>query len=143
MFTAGTLILVLLSNQGYWFGGQESTITVRRAARGELPGVDLSWRLWLGAAPLANGSLALARGQDEARLRIIPPEVRARNIFRWAYSLKDHETGADLGGGESRVAVFPDDLLDGLSRRIAGRRLSVYDRPQSLPRILDRAGVPC
>lgn len=52
---AAAILIVMLSQQGYWFAGQDGTIVVRWAARGELPGVDLSWELLFDGVRIASG----------------------------------------------------------------------------------------
>lgn len=137
-----TLILVLLSNQGYWFGGQEGTLTIRPAAEGGLPAAELSWQLLLDGAVLEKGAIAVpAPAGGEATLRLTPPRTRARVTMRWVYEVRAR--GEVLGRGEAPIRVFPEDVGTGLAGRVGEKRLLVWERPGgALGKWLEREQVP-
>lgn len=137
-----TLVMVLLANHGYWFGGREQNMTVRWAARGELPGVDLSWQLLLDGARFAHGVVSLKANDEQATIRIAAPAVRVRTTFRWIYRIQDPATGKQLETAEIPIHVYPDTLLEGVGDRIGNKSLYVWDSPEQLPGLLARAKVP-
>ena len=124
MKTAALLVLVL-SNAGYWFGGREGTIDVRYATEAALPAADLAWELHLGGARLDAGELALDPGAEPAAVKLTPPRVRVRTTMRWRYRLTDRATGEELEAGDVPLHVFPENLLEGVAGRVKGKRLVV------------------
>ena len=74
-----SLLVLLLSNAGYWFGGREGTVSGPFAADTALPAADLNWELHLDGVRLSSGKLALEAGNDDAaEVRLTPPPVRVR-----------------------------------------------------------------
>jgi hypothetical protein len=139
---AAALLIILLSNHGYWFGGQEGTITIREAARGGLPAADLSWELSLSNIRIGNGGLALNPHDADTVLKIVVPACRERISLRWTYRIVEHATGRELDRGEIPLQVFSNDLLSGLAEQMGRKHLLVWDRPQGIPKLLDSAKIP-
>jgi hypothetical protein len=137
-----TLLMVILSNQAYWFGGQEGTITIREAARGGLPAADLSWELMFANVRLGNGRVAMAAHDGETTVRMALPQCRVRLSLHWIYRLTARGTGQVLDQGDIPVQLFPDELLGDLSARLQRKRLVVWDRVQGIPAALDTAKTP-
>lgn len=142
-----TLLIVVLSNAGYWFGGREATVGVRYTAEDALPAADLTWELHLAGARLSSGKLALEPGDaddEAAAVNLTPPTVRVRSAMRWTYRLTERDTGKTLERGEVTLHVFPDDLLQGVGGRVAGKRLIVVggDDDLGLSELLRAAEVP-
>ena len=136
-----TLLLVVLSNQGYWFGGREGTIDFRPAARGGLPQAVISWDLMIDHVRLASGKSPLPLGNDPGVIRFTPPATRARVMLHWKYRLVAANDGHELETGDVPINVFPDDLSAHLPNALDGKTLAVWDEPQGLPALLDRAKV--
>ncbi len=139
--TVSALIIVLLSNHGYWFGGHEEIITARRAAKGELLAADLTFDLMLDNLRLAGGKLPLADGLEDASVKLTIPEVRIRLSMKLVYQILRRDNGAELEKGEIPVEVFPDDLLKHLPRLLDDKKLTVVDHPDGLANTLKHAGV--
>jgi hypothetical protein len=137
---AATLILVLISQQGYWFGDQPQTLTVHWAAVGGLPPAELSWGLTFGEVSIAEGKTVM-RGDEPVIIRVTPPAVRRRTLLKWAYVVRDQQTHREVTRGELPIHVFPTDLLGDLAKRLAERKLIVIDQAEGLPKLLDAAGV--
>lgn len=142
-----SLLVVLLSHAGYWFGGQDGSVTAQWAVKADAPAAQVSWELMLGGARLDGGNAALGPGDGErgAPIRVRPPVVRARTSMRWVYRVTAQDGGAELARGDVPVDVFPDDLLDGLAQRVAAAKteLVVWDAADgALPALLARAKVP-
>lgn len=135
------ILLIVLSQQGYWFGGRQNTIVVRPAARGGLPAADILWELSFGHIPVGRGRAELDRNGDTT-ISLMPPPVRARVELRWEYRLIARDSGKELEHGVILLNAFPDDLCAQLPRRLGHKRLVVWDKPAGLPGILDRAKVP-
>lgn len=136
-----TLLLVLLSNQGYWFGGREGSITFRPAARGGLPKAVISWDLMIDHVRLAGGEEPLPEGDDPGVIRFTPPATRARVTLHWKYRLVAANDRHELEAGDVPINLFPDDLSARLPDILDGKTLAVWDKPQGLPALLDRAKV--
>jgi hypothetical protein len=137
-----TLLIVILSNQGYWIGGQEATVTTREAARGGLPAADLSWELMFANVRLGNGRVAIAAHDGATTVRIAAPQCRVRIALHWNYRLTARGTGQVLEQGDIPIQLFPDDLLGDLAPRLSQKRLVIWDRVQGIPAVLDAAKAP-
>jgi hypothetical protein len=138
---AATLLLILLSNQGYWFGGRQATINIRAAARGGLPAAIIEWELRFDGVRIGGGKAAVLP-DESTELHVTPPAVRVRVELHWDYRLLDRNSGRELEAGSVALNVFPDDLTTDLARRLGDKRLVVWDKPSGLPELLDHARVP-
>jgi hypothetical protein len=135
------IIIVLLSNQGYWFGGQAGTATIEWSMRNPPTEAVLVWSLAAGEVRLADGKVAMPVNDRPATVTIELPEVRARTAFRWAYHVLEREGGKELAAGETAIRAFPRGLLNGLGERLAGKRIVVADVPEGLPGVLSASKV--
>ncbi len=136
------LLIIMISNQGYWFGEQPGTIVFRRAVPGGLPGADLVWELSVGEVRLDAGKIALRAGDEATVLTITPPRVRVRTSLRWTWRLLERDTGKEAGNGEALIQAFPQTLLDDVAKRVGRKKLFVMDDDRQIPRLLDQAEVP-
>lgn len=137
-----TLLVIAVSNQGYWFGGEPATIACRPAVK-DLPGADLIWELRLDGIALSQGTAAVPGDDKEAVIHLTPPKVRARVTFNWFYRVVERNTKKVFETGKIPLSVFPDDLLEGLARRLGRKRLVICDKPRGLARALESAAIPC
>jgi hypothetical protein len=141
-----TLLIITLSNQGYWLGGQTGTISFEPAVPRSLPAATISWQLLFDPVSLANGTQAIgpAVGANDGSLvlRLAPPTVRTRIEVRFVYRVNARDTGKEMASGAVPIHLFPPDLLHGLDRRLGKKRLLVLDRPAGLPKLFDEAHVP-
>jgi hypothetical protein len=140
-----TLLLIALSNQGYWFGGEPATISLQSAVA-QLPKADLVWELRYDGVRLDRGT-AQVPGDEKAAANSIAihpavPEVRARVTMHWIYRMIARDTKKELESGDVPVYVFPRDAMQGLAVHLEGRRLMVCDKSASLPELLKRAAIP-
>jgi hypothetical protein len=143
---SAALLIVLLSNGGYWFGGHDNTIAVRRALT-EQPSaaLDLDWELVVADATVAKGSAALGPREDQTTIRLQPPVPRVRVAMRWVYRVKSHETGREVDAGEAAIEMFPDHLLNGMADRFGRDRATLMVCQRSgggLGRLLSKNKVP-
>lgn len=138
---AAAILIVMLSQQGYWFAGQDGTIVVRWAARGELPGVDLSWELLFDGVRIASGQAPIDGADKPLTVTIKAPDVQRRARLRWTYRLLSREGKKELEKGEAILHVFPDNLSSEWARRLKGKTVVVLDKPEGLPRLLTAAKV--
>jgi hypothetical protein len=139
---AVTLLIVLLSNQGYWLSNQTRTVSVQWSPKAAMPESDLLWELMVGPVPLASGKAAVPADGSAAQVAIKCPEVRVRTNVRWAYRLQERATGKELERGEKLLQLFPADLTHGWAGVLRDKRLTVCDAPDRLPRLLEAAKVP-
>jgi hypothetical protein len=149
-----TILLVTLSNDGYWLSGQAETVQVRWTVEHAVSDATFSWSLKCGEAELGSGRLALRADQKPATLRITAPRVRVRTAMRLAYRVTRPGVTKPIDQGDIAIEVHPDTLLDGVGKRLASkylteqdkpevlkRHLFVWDRPEALPALLKKAGV--
>ncbi|HEX4056415.1 MAG TPA: hypothetical protein VHX86_19310 [Tepidisphaeraceae bacterium] len=135
------LLIILLPQQGYWFGGEPQEVTVRWPTQGKMPPVDFSWNLMVGNIRLTGGTLPIRSDADATTFKITPPKVRTRTTASIIYRVRQHEGGKELGGGDLSVQLFPRDMLSGLVRRLNGKRLAVWDSSGLLSHVLKSAKV--
>jgi len=135
------IFLIVLANQGYWFGGRQNTIVVRPAVRGGLPAADILWELSFDHVRVDRGEAAIDPDGDTT-IRVTPPTVRTRVELRWDYRLIARDSGKELDRGVLLLNAFPDDLCAQLPQRLGRKRLVVWDKPTGLSELLDRAKVP-
>ena len=131
---AASLLLVLLSNHGYWFGGQENTITIRPAAEGGLPAAVLAWKLMFDGAELQHGRTDLAAGGADTMIHLTAPATRVRITMHWIFQAAGES-------GDLPIFAFPTDIADRAATRVRGKQVVVWDRPQGLPGMLERLHV--
>jgi hypothetical protein len=137
-----TLLIIVLSNRGYWISGQTERVNLHSAVQGGLPGAELIYELRAGAARIDNGRVALAGDQKEAVVPLNVPRVRVRITLHWVYRLVARDGGKELETGDVPISIFPDDLMNGVASRMGNKRLIVWDDPAALPKLLDKAKVP-
>ena len=128
MKLAGLLIL-LLSNQGYWIGGEPGTVTIRAAVQGGqggLPSADLSWVLMLNNVKLGEGKLHLKQDGSDLTITITPPEPRTRVRLRWAYRVTSTTDNKTLESGDVPINLFDRHILDELSGRTRPRQIDRF-----------------
>lgn len=136
------LLIITLSNGGYWFGGQPQTVAVRWAVEGGLPPAEVLWRLAYGEVDLAGGRVALTGEGGAAGVVIEPPRVRARIALRLVCRAVRRERGAELATAEAVVHLFPEDETAPWSGWLEGRSVVVCDANGALAGELARAKVP-
>ncbi|MGD0770273.1 MAG: hypothetical protein ABSB42_18980 [Tepidisphaeraceae bacterium] len=134
------LLIILLPQQGYWFGGEPQEIAVRWSTQSKMA-VDLSWNLMMGNIRLAGDTLPIKSDQDTTTFKITPPEVRIRTIASFVYRIRQHEGGTDLGGGDLLLQLFPRNTLSALAHRLKGKNLAVWDSYGRLSDLLHGAKV--
>ncbi len=140
MKTASLLIL-MLSNQGYWFGGQESTVSIRWAAKGQFPDTVMAWNLMFGDVRVAGERITIKSGEKPSIITITPPPVRIRTSLRLVYRLETKTGGKILAEGVEGIYVFPNNILNGLARRLGNKKIMVLDNTNQLPDFLDKVKI--
>ncbi len=136
------ILLVILSNNGHWLGGQEGRISIRWAADVQQPEAVLVWDLTLNGIRVDGNQVAMARGSNFSVVRIKAPEVRVRTTMQWQYRLHQREDASEIARGLVTIHVYPDNLLAGLGKRMADKKIVVWDRAGQLSEVLARAKVP-
>jgi hypothetical protein len=134
-----TLLIVLLSHDGYWFGDRAGEIRFESSPLA--PPGRVTWVLMYGPVRVSSGALDVAPGKS-ASVRVTSPAVRTRTNLRLVYKLAD-AAGNELESGETAVRIFPDDLFNDAARTLNGKALAVWGMPDDpLAAFLDRARVP-
>jgi hypothetical protein len=134
-------LVIILSHQGYWFGGQDQTVDVRWAIDAKMPAAELHWDLLFGDVRIASGQTNLPNDGTSAIIHIKTPIARARAQMRWACYLTAPGGTAELASGEGTVELFPPVPLGDVAARLAERQLIVIDGPDRLPAILSAAEI--
>lgn len=135
---AAALLIVLLSNDGYWLGGHSADVRFEPGALA--PAGRVGWVLAYEDVRIASGSVDVAPGRN-AIARLALPSVRQRTQLRLAYQMTD-AAGKKTDAGEVAVHLFPNNLLRDAGSTIGRARLLVWgDEADSLPTLLTRAGV--
>src|SRR5689334_5990356 len=105
------LLIIMLSNGGYWFDGP-GTIAVNWAGpEGKMPASSLVWQLSFGAVELASGQADIKQGDKGATVAINVPPTRTATEMTWRYQLKETSTGKLLEEGSRKIRVFPRTIL--------------------------------
>jgi hypothetical protein len=136
---AAALIVLLITNQGYWFGGREGVIEVRWAIEERLPDATLMWELSFGATPISNGRVALRADQDGSQIKLTLPKVRVPTRMSWSYRIESAD-GKKLDEGAAPLHVFPDDLL-GDAKRWQDKAIVVLGGEDGISEVLTAAKV--
>jgi len=136
-----TLLIVLLTHQGYWLGGQEQTISVQWAVDQPMPAANLQWGLMFGQVRLAGDEIKMPDGIGPAVVKLKIPPVRVRTQMQWAYRVRARDGGKELASGQQLLNVFPPISLDDTAARMIGRKLYVVDAPDGLPALLAAAKI--
>jgi hypothetical protein len=76
MKVAATLLLVMLSNEGYWFGGRNETIHVQWAVKEPAAATTITWQLVYADARLTAGQIVLPAQDRTGKIEVTLPEVR-------------------------------------------------------------------
>jgi hypothetical protein len=138
---AARILMLILSNEGHWYGGQAGTISVQWVAEFEQPESVLAWDLLIGEVRVAGDRLAVQRGSKPSVVRITPPEVRARIRMRWVYHLYRRTDDKEIDTGEATVHVYPLPKPDRLKGRMDGKRIVVWDTQGDLSAALTKMGL--
>lgn len=142
------LIMVLLDNQGYWFGGQDYTVRVRWAADVRMPEAEFDWQLVFGTVTVDLGRMSLRSATS--RLRIHVPDVRVPTTLRLIYQIHrpvavsdDSDSRVRLAEGETTIHVFPDRICASLPGLVGNKTVAVWDVPDELPCLFASVGIGC
>src|SRR3954467_5031947 len=96
-----TLIILMLSNQGYWLSNHNAIVGAEWNAKGKMPAADFVWEIYVGPVLLTNGRVAIP-----GNVQIKCPEVRARTDARLAYRVVEQGGDKVLEKGEHAVQIF-------------------------------------
>jgi hypothetical protein len=141
MNAATTLLLVMLSGEGYWFSGRAQTVQVQWNVKEPVAAAAITWRLECGGAQLASGRVVLPVKDRTAKIRLTLPEVRVPTEMQFVYRAEQAGAAKAIAEGSLPVHVYPKTLLAGVAERAKGKQLLVWDRPEGLPALLKAAGV--
>lgn len=139
---SAVVLLVMLSNQGHWFGGRPGTVTVQWAVETGMPAAVLDWRLGFGEVAIKSGRLELPVDGDPARLSLTLPEIRVPTAMRFVYHARMVDSGDVIAKGEASIHLYPDSLLDAVARRVRSKHIIVWDGAEGLPALLADAKIP-
>lgn len=107
---AATVLLLLITNQGFWFGGEEGTIEVRWAIDDHLPDAVLIWELNFGTTRISKGRVGLRADREPSTIKLTLPKVRTVTRMTWVYRVESAD-GEKVADGAAQLNVFPPGLL--------------------------------
>lgn len=137
-----TLLIIVLSNGGYWFSGRPTTINLRSAVKEGLPDAEVSWELKLDGAELDRGKIRFPSGDNEVNVKFQVAPARVRITLHWIYRITARTSGKELETGDVPINLFPGGLTDGLAERVDGKKVVIWDDPAGLPKFFEKAKVP-
>jgi hypothetical protein len=138
---AARILMLILSNEGHWYGGQAGAVSVQWVAEFEQPESVLAWDLLIGEVRVAGERLPVQPGSKPSVVRITPPEVRARTQMRWVYHLYRRSDDKEIDAGEATVQVYPLPKPNRLKGRMDGKRIVVWDTAGDLSAALTAMGL--
>jgi hypothetical protein len=142
MNIASAILLVVLSGDGYWFGGNTATAEFQWGLKRPREAATVSWRLVCGDASLAAGQIVLPATQRTAQLRLKLPEVRVPTALRLVYWSDRAGQSKPIAEGAAAGQVYPNNLLTSLAKILGERQLFIWDEAAGLPALLKPRGVP-
>ena len=137
------ILVVVLSHQGYWFGGQAGRVSVRWAVKDDLPESVLVWDLMFGSVRMAGDRVAVRPNDRPSVIEITPPEVRVRTTMRWVYRLQRRDGGEELARGEAPLHVFPAGLLTNVYEDPNERSIKCIWRPRGAASLVHSTARHC
>jgi hypothetical protein len=141
MIAAATLLVIVLSNGGHWFGGTPQTIRIEWNVEKPIANAEFVWSLECEQTALATGRLAMPVDRRPAVLTMAIPKVRVQTPMTLAYHVERKDSPKPLAEGTIAVQLYPEDLLTHTAKRMAGKRLFVWDRSDGLPTLLKRVAI--
>lgn len=134
------LLLIVCMQQGYWYAGQEATVTLRWAD-GVQP-VDAVWRweLKYGQIALVDGAFHLGEGKPST-LKITVPQVRVRTPMMLVWQLVSAANGKLIEQGAIDIHVFASDPLADAPRRLAHLSVAVMSKSPALLEAMNKTGM--
>jgi len=142
MNTANGLIILML-NQGDWFGGETGSIALSWATADRAIDVVVTWDLSLGPTSVAGGRAVLPADSDTTRISIMLPEVRTRTQCRWRYRLSaGGSANQPFAFGEHMIHLFPRGLLNESAKLLGNKRVVLWEEQGTLGAVLKEAGIP-
>jgi hypothetical protein len=135
------LLLIVLSNQGYWFGGQPERVEIQWVIKEPLPDAVFCWNLMSGPVRVAEDKLVIRSGERPSILTIQTPEVRARTRMTLVYRLERQNDGRILTSGKSTIHLFPNDIFKELPSRLVKMKIMVLDKTGELKKFLEEKKI--
>lgn len=136
-----TILITLLSHQGYWIGGQDQSISLSWAVQQKMPPATLQWELMFDHVRLARDQIPMPQDNVPAVVKLKPPVVRTRTQLRWVYHVIARDGGKEIDSGQEVLSVFPMVSLAGLSRRLDGEKIFIVDKSNELTAMMAQAGI--
>jgi hypothetical protein len=141
MNVTSTLLLVMLSGEGYWFGGRAETVEFQWDVKQPATAATVTWRLVCGDAPLASGQVVLPAKDRAGKVQVTLPEVRVPTEIRFVYRAEQAGQATAIAEGAVTIHVYPNNLLASVAERLKGKQLFLWDEAKGLPAVLKSRGV--
>jgi hypothetical protein len=135
------VIIVILSQSGYWLADKDYPVSVRWAVPDQAPQATLVWELSIDSILLDHGSLPMNVGDRSTDFTIKCPKVHARTTLTLRYHLVSTAGKQELAAGTLPIRAFPDNLTDGWAKLISGENTAIIDSADGLPALLTKAKV--
>lgn len=135
------MLLITLANGGHWFGGNCQTVRIEWNIEQPIPGAVLNWELRSAGASLASGSLALPQTKQAAELMLKLPEVGVQTDVVLKCRVKQPD-GKTIALDDISIRLYPKDLLADAPKRLANKKLYVWQHDGKLDSLLKQAAIP-
>ncbi len=135
------VLLVVLSGEGYWFGGHTEMIQFHWNVKEPTSPAAITWRLACGDARLASGRIALPAKDRTAKVQLKVPEVRVPTQMQFIYRAEQAGQPKPIAEGVVTVEVYPDNLLATVAERMKGKKVFVWDDAAGLPALFKSHGA--
>ena len=146
-----TLILLILSHHGHWFGGQQADVNFQLPVEMEIDAkAQLHWALMFGDTVVDQGDQSLKERSENDSLTsfssvaINVPTVRVKTEMKFVYQLtvpNAGRTSKQLESGGSVVHVYPDNLLQSLQPLLKQKSIIVWGEKNGLSNTLEQSAV--
>jgi hypothetical protein len=133
------LLTLLLSHGGYWFGGHDQHLMVRRELKAPAVSVVMEWHLLLGETQVAGGKVPFDLADKPTDVLITTPAVHERTDLSLNYSVRSGKGDAVLQTGQIPVHLFPTGLITDHARAAAEKRVVVFDGGSQIAAFLREA----
>ncbi|KKM66646.1 hypothetical protein LCGC14_1479140, partial [marine sediment metagenome] len=124
----GTVLMVLLSNQGHWFGGRGGAVTIQWAAEAKMPDAVVVWSLAYANVKIRSGHIGLT-AQSSGQLGGHKAQGRTAESAKLVIedALAIEEAGAQL----LLIEAVPPEVSGFIAQKL------------SIPVLSIGAGLPC
>jgi hypothetical protein len=136
-----TVLTLIFSFQGYWFGGQDAHLHITPAVQMPDTPATLKWEIALGSVKLGHGEVPFNLNEKSADLVIRAPAVDRRTDLKFSYTVTNRAGDKILQTGDSPIHLFPDAPLAIPADASAGKTIVVVDNGDEILAACERSAI--